>query len=171
MAMTDPSVLIRPARTGDVSVIRGLVDTYAPDRRLLSKATVTLYEDIQEFVVAEVAGSVVGCGALHVMWADLAEVRTVAVLPALQRRGVGRQILAVLIDRASALGVQRVFCLTFEVDFFRRMGFSEISGTPVTTEVFTELLRSEDEGVAEFLDLERVKPNTLGNTRMLLRLP
>lgn len=162
---------VRPARTDDVAVIRRLVDTYAPDRRLLSKATVTLYEDIQEFVVAEVDGEVAGCGALHVMWADLAEVRTVAVLPELQRQGVGRQVLGSLIGRAEALGVQRVFCLTFEVDFFRRMGFAEISGTPVSSDVFTELLRSEDEGVAEFLDLERVKPNTLGNTRMLLRLP
>lgn len=168
---TDTAVLVRPARTGDVAVIRDLVDTYAPDRRLLSKATVTLYEDIQEFVVAQIDGRVVGCGALHVMWADLAEVRTVAVLPRLHRHGVGRRIVATLVERAQALGVQRVFCLTFEVEFFRQLGFSEIWGTPVTTQVFAELLRSEDEGVAEFLDLERVKPNTLGNTRMLLRLP
>jgi amino-acid N-acetyltransferase len=162
---------VRPARTDDVRIIRQLVDAYAPDRRLLSKATVTLFEDIQEFLVAEVDGEVVGCGALHVMWADLAEVRTVAVHPSMIRRGIGRAIVSRLIERATALGVGRVFCLTFEVDFFARLGFAEISGTPVSSEVFAELLRSEDEGVAEFLDLERVKPNTLGNSRMLLRLP
>jgi amino-acid N-acetyltransferase len=66
--------------------------------------------------------------------------------------------------------VSRVFCLTFAVEFFGRHGFQRISGTPVAAEVYRELLRSYDEGVAEFLDLERVKPNTLGNTRMLLRL-
>jgi len=66
--------------------------------------------------------------------------------------------------------VDRVFVLTFAVDFFARHGFRPISGTPVAAEVYSELLRSYDEGVAEFLDLERVKPNTLGNTRMLLRL-
>ena len=161
---------VRSARTDDVRIIRHLVDTYAPDRRLLSKATVTLFEDIQEFVVAEIDGEVVGCGALHVMWADLAEVRTVAVLPGMVRRGVGRTIVTALVDRARGLGVTRVFCLTFEVDFFARLGFTEITGTPVSSDVFAELLRSEDEGVAEFLDLERVKPNTLGNSRMLLRL-
>jgi len=87
------------------------------------------------------------------------------------RRGVGRAIVATLVERAQALGVARVFCLTFEVEFFARLGFAEIAGTPVSSEVFAELLRSEDEGVAEFLDLERGKPNTLGNSRMLLRLP
>ena len=61
-------------------------------------------------------------------------------------------------------------CLTFAVDFFARHGFQEINGTPVAAEVYQELLRSYDEGVAEFLDLGWVKPNTLGNTRMLLRL-
>jgi amino-acid N-acetyltransferase len=68
------------------------------------------------------------------------------------------------------LGVRRVFCLTFEVDFFAKHGFVEIGETPVDTDVYAELLRSYDEGVAEFLGLERVKPNTLGNSRMLLHL-
>src|SRR6185312_14949605 len=66
--------------------------------------------------------------------------------------------------------VSRVFCLTFETDFFGTFGFRPIDGAPVPTKVYEELLRSYDEGVAEFLDLERVKPNTLGNTRMLLHL-
>lgn len=68
------------------------------------------------------------------------------------------------------LGVAKVFCLTFETEFFGRHGFVEIEGTPVDHDVFEQLLRSYDEGVAEFLDLERVKPNTLGNHRMLLVL-
>jgi amino-acid N-acetyltransferase len=68
------------------------------------------------------------------------------------------------------VGVRRVFVLTFAVGFFGRHGFTEIDGTPVSPEVYEELLRSYDEGVAEFLDLDRVKPNTLGNTRMLLHL-
>ena len=69
-----------------------------------------------------------------------------------------------------ALGVERLFCLTFEVDFFTRHGFEAIEGQAVEPEVYAELVRSYDEGVAEFLDLERVKPNTLGNTRMLRTL-
>jgi len=161
---------IRPARTSDVRAIRRLVDTYAPDRRLLSKATVTLYEAVPEFVVGELDGEVVGCGAVHVMWEDLAEVRTVAVDPSLRGKGVGSVMLQHLLQRARDLGVSRVFCLTFETEFFGRHGFVEIDGTPVEHDVFEQLLQSYDEGVAEFLDLERVKPNTLGNHRMLLVL-
>jgi len=66
--------------------------------------------------------------------------------------------------------VRRVFCLTFEVEFFVGHGFRAIEGEPVAPEVYDELLRSYDEGVAEFLGLERVKPNILGNTRMLIDL-
>jgi len=66
--------------------------------------------------------------------------------------------------------VGRVFCLTFETRFFGRHGFVPIEGQAVSPDVYAELLRSYDDGVAEFLDLERVKPNTLGNTRMLLTL-
>jgi amino-acid N-acetyltransferase len=126
-----------------------------------------LYEDVQEFTVAVEGDVVVGCGALHVLWEDLAEVRTVAVLDRLKGQGVGHKILEAIIERAHAVGVQRIFCLTFETQFFGRHGFQEIHGTPVDPDVYSELLRSYDTGVAEFLDLESVKPNTLGNTRML----
>lgn len=163
-------MLIRKARTADVTAVRALVDTYASDRRLLSKATVVLYEDVQEFHVAEIDGVVVGCGALHVMWEDLAEVRTLAVDPARRGQGVGHALLGRLLDTARELGVQRVFCLTFETEFFGRHGFEVLEEVPVDPTVARELLQSPDEGVAEFLDLARVKPNTLGNTRMLLAL-
>jgi amino-acid N-acetyltransferase len=163
---------VRRARTADVGDIRRLVDAYSGDRILLSKEMVTLYEDIQEFWVAEdqEGGQVIGCGALHVMWEDLAEVRTLATDPEWTGQGVGHAMLQRLIEVARGIGVARVFCLTFEVEFFARHGFEVLDGTSVEPEVYAQLLRSYDEGVAEFLDLDRVKPNTLGNTRMLLRL-
>ncbi|MFX4294626.1 amino-acid N-acetyltransferase [Streptomyces bohaiensis] len=170
--MKAPEITIRRARTADVPAVRRLVDSYAAERILLDKPTVTFYEDIQEFWVAERDddAAVVACGALHVMWEDLAEVRTLAVDPAMRGRGVGHALLSKLIGTARWLGVRRIFCLTFEVPFFARHGFEEIGDTPVDGDVYSELLRSYDEGVAEFLDLERVKPNTLGNSRMLLVL-
>lgn len=160
---------MRRARTADVTMIKSLVDGYA-GRVLLAKEIVTLYESVQEFLVAELEGEVVGCGALHVLWADLGEIRTVAVHPGALGRGVGHGIVGGLIENARALGLARLFVLTFEKHFFGRHGFVEIDGTPVEPDVFAAMLRSYDAGVAEFLDLAHVKPNTLGNTRMLLRL-
>ena len=161
---------IRSAKTSDIKGIRALIDTYAIGGRLLTKETVTLYESVQEFIVAIENNEVVGCGALHVLWEDLAEVRTVAVLERLHGKGVGHQIMQAIEERARAIGVKRIFCLTFETQFFGRHGFEEIQGTPVDADVYAELLRSYDAGIAEFLDLESVKPNTLGNTRMLKKL-
>jgi len=163
-------ISVRPARTNDVKAIRELVDSYAAPGQMLSKETVTLYESVQEFVVAERDGVIVGCGALHVLWEDLAEVRTVAVAQQFHKQGIGHAILNEIIRRAREVGVKRIFCLTFQTEFFGSIGFTEIQGTPVEPDVFAQLLRSYDAGVAEFLDLESVKPNTLGNTRMLLNL-
>jgi len=161
------SITVRPARTSDVKQIRAIIDTYAAPGKMLEKETVTLFESVQEFVVAVEGDEVVGCGALHVLWEDLAEVRTVAVKENFHKKGVGHQILEAIVDRAYSVGVKRIFCLTFQTEFFGKHGFVEIEGTPVEPDVYQELLRSYDAGVAEFLDLETAKPNTLGNTRML----
>ena len=161
------SVIIRPARTSDVKQIRSIIDTFAAPGKMLEKETVTLFESVQEFVVAVDGNQVVGCGALHVLWEDLAEVRTVAVKEEFHKKGIGHQIMEAIIDRAQSIGVERIFCLTFQTEFFGKHGFNVIEGTPVEPDVYQEMLRSYDAGVAEFLDLETAKPNTLGNTRML----
>ena len=121
--MTD-SFSIRPARTSDVSAIKRLVAPLADQRILMAKETVAYYESLQEFRIAESGdGEVIGCGALHVMWEDLAEVRTLATSEAWRGKGVGHVLVESLLEEARALGVSRVFCLTFEVDFFKRHGF------------------------------------------------
>jgi amino-acid N-acetyltransferase len=165
----DHRPVVRRARTSDVPAIKHLVDTYA-GKILLEKNLVTLYEAVQEFWVAEYEGNVVGCGALHVLWSDLGEVRTVAVDPAVTGHGIGHAVVNRLLEVARELQLERLFVLTFETEFFGRHGFTEIEGTPVTAEVFEEMCRSYDIGVAEFLDLSYVKPNILGNSRMLLVL-
>ncbi|MGA7051106.1 MAG: amino-acid N-acetyltransferase [Mycobacterium sp.] len=165
----DSRPAVRRARTSDVPAIKHLVDTYA-GKILLEKNLVTLYEAVQEFWVAEQGDKVVGCGALHVLWSDLGEIRTVAVDPAVTGHGVGHAIVKRLLEVARELQLERLFVLTFETEFFGKHGFAEIEGTPVTAEVFEEMCRSYDIGVAEFLDLSYVKPNILGNSRMLLVL-
>jgi amino-acid N-acetyltransferase len=167
--MTDGAPHLRRARVGDARTMKALIDSYA-GRVLLAKELVTLYESVQEFWVAELDGAVVGCGALHVLWEDLAEVRTVAVDPGLLGRGIGHALVDQLVKQARNLGLARVFVLTFETGFFARHGFVAIEGAPVSHEVYEQMRRSIDPGVAEFLDLPYVKPNTLGNTRMLLQL-
>ena len=105
-------VVVRRARTSDVPQVKRLVDTYA-GRILLEKNLVTLYESVQEFWVAELDGAVVGCGAVHVLWADLGEVRTVAVDPDVRGRGVGHAIVRRLLRVARDLELRRLFVLTF----------------------------------------------------------
>ncbi|GGG60891.1 N-acetylglutamate synthase [Kocuria dechangensis] len=172
--MTD--LRLRPARTSDVPGIKDLVAPLAREGILINKDTVAYYEGIQEFLVVEAVGDdgsarLAGCGALHVMWENLGEVRTLATSDEWRGQGVGRMLLAGLLARARDVGVSRVFCLTFEVDFFARQGFEVMANQDqIDPDVFAELLRSHDEGVAEYLDLARVKPNTLGNTRMILQL-
>ena len=165
-----PAYTVRPARTSDVRGILALLDPWVQRRILLGKEVVTVFESVQEFVVAEAEGELIGCGALHVMWEDLGEIRTLIVAEGWLQHGVGAALVGRLEENARALGLSRLFCLTFEVDFFTRRGFAPIGEQVVDPDVYSQLLRSPDEGVAEFLDLAHVKPNTLGNTRMLKRL-
>ncbi|MET9267998.1 amino-acid N-acetyltransferase [Amycolatopsis sp. NPDC004079] len=162
---------VRRARIADVRKIKALVDSDA-GRVLLEKDLVTLYEAVQEFWVAtdEEAGTedVLGAAALHVLWEDIGELRTVVVDKAARGRGIGRALVGRLVEEARELGLKRLFVLTFETSFFSGHGFVEIDGAPVSHEVYAEMRRSLDPGVAEFLDLPYVKPNTLGNSRMLL---
>lgn len=164
---------VRQARTADVRGIHALVEPLVQERILLGKELVVFFESVQEFSVAvdDDSGEVVGCGALHVLWEDLGEVRTLAVQERWRGTGVGHEIYERLEQQARELGLRRLFCLTFETEFFGRHGFVSIGEELlVDPEVYSELVRSPDEGVAEFLDLSRVKPNTLGNSRLLKEL-
>jgi len=111
-------ITIRAARTSDVREIRTLIDSYSTDGSLLTKATVTIFEDIQEFLVVSDGERVIGCGALHVMWEDLAEVRTLAVVPDRSHEGIGSQLLEHLLERARMLGTKRVFLSHFSQRLF-----------------------------------------------------
>ena len=166
------SFTVRPARTADVVGIQALVEPLVQRRILLGKERVVFYEAVQEFRVAtdDETGRLIGCGALHVMWEDLGEVRTLAVVDEWLHHGVGHAILENIEVAAKSLGLARLFCLTFETGFFSRHGFEAIGEDIVAPDVYSQLVRSQDEGIAEFLDLSRVKPNTLGNTRMLKQL-
>src|SRR5690625_873012 len=108
-------ITVRSARPADVHEIVDIIQPLVNERILLGKDLVDLYGQIQGFVVAEDASSVVvGCGALHVMWEDLAEIRTLAVRPQWLGHGVGSALVTGLLDRAAQMWLKRIFCLTFE---------------------------------------------------------
>ena len=179
--------ILRPARPADVRAIAELVRPYAERRVLVAKDLISYFEDIQEFIVAEeipgVAGPggadgceasatprIVGCGALHVMWDDIAEVRTLA--RSSRRRGDrARFSHPARAHRAGpGDGAQAGVLHDLRGALLRRPRFRADRGHPSGCGRFSEMLRSHDDGLAEFLDLARVKPNTLGNARMLLHL-
>ena len=170
--VTSSNFHVRTATALDVRAIAAMRQpNEGAGRKLLKLELVSLFEKVPEFLVAVNAqGEVVGAGALHIMWEDLAEVRSLIVRDDQRGNGIGHLIVNALMERAKSLGIKRVFCLTFQTDFFTKHGFVEISDVPVDEETYAELVRSSDDGVAEFLDLARVKENTLGNTRMLALL-
>lgn len=178
MTSNQHEIVIRPARTSDIKVIAKLMQPMVDERILLGKDLVVLYESVQEFLIAEVikdsgTSEIAGFGALHVMWEHLGEIRSIATVNEWRGRGVGHLLLEALEEEAQQIGLSKLFCLTFEREFFSKHGFEELDEAPtelLEADVYAELLRSPDDGVAEFLDLARVKQNTLGNTRMLKRL-
>src|SRR3546814_16470611 len=114
---------VRPARTADVRGIHDLLEPYVQRRILLGKDLVVLYESVQQFLVAAADGQLIGCGALHVIWEDLGEVRTLIVVAVWLHRGVGRASVEGLGDAARRLGMLSLFCLTLADDLFTSLGF------------------------------------------------
>jgi amino-acid N-acetyltransferase len=121
-------ITIRKARIDEAPAIAHLVNHYAAKGMMLPKTLLAVYEYVRDFVVAvDDNGAVLGCGALRVMWHDLAEVRSLAIDENCQRQGVGRRLVLALIDEARELGLARVFALTYQRTFFEKLGFAEVT--------------------------------------------
>jgi len=120
-------ILVRKALMRDAPAIHRLIKAYADQGVLLPVSLAEVYERLRDFYVCEMDGEIVGCGALRVVWEDLAEVRSLAVREDRLRRGVGRGIAAECIKDARALGIPRVFALTYQPEFFAKLGFRPIS--------------------------------------------
>lgn len=124
---TDEDVQVRKARIGDVDRIHALVAAHAREQLLLARSRSELYESLRDYFVAEAPdGTVVGCGGLEIAWADLAEVKSLTVDAPWQGRNVGRRIVEACLAEARSLGIRRVFCLTYQTEFFQKLGFRQI---------------------------------------------
>lgn len=123
---------VRKARLSDVPAIAELVNGYAAKGLMLSKRQVDLYEQVREFVVVSTSqGELLGCGALRLVWHNLAEVRSLAISEEAQGLGLGRRIVDELIKEAEQIGLARVFALTYQVEFFEKLGFGVVEDKSV----------------------------------------
>ncbi len=132
--------MIRHARIPDVRDIHQLLLNYAQDGLLLGRSLANIYDSLRDFYVYEENGVILGTGALAICWADLAEVRSLAVAPGQQGKGIGRKIVAKCLDEAVELGLKKVFALTYQPDFFKRLGFYDIDKSELPQKVWGDCI-------------------------------
>jgi amino-acid N-acetyltransferase len=132
---------VRKAHVGDVPVIHRLVNHYARGQVMLPLSLGDVYDRLRDFFVCEEDGELLGCGALHVVWEDLAEIRSLAVREDACGRGIGRQLFDACVREAPALGVRRVFALTFVPDFFTHLGMVRVAKEALPHKVWSDCVR------------------------------
>lgn len=132
---------IRKARIADAKEIHRLVNEFARKEQMIPRAVNEIYENIRDFVVCEDRGRVVGVAALHILWDDLAEVRSLAVQKEYQNRGIGRKLVTTCLKDAKALGINRVFVLTYQRDFFQRLKFRDVDKASLPQKIWGDCIR------------------------------
>ncbi len=125
----------------DVKAIAALINCYAEHDKMLFRSLADIYENLQTFMVAEAEGEIIGCCALEIVWADLAELKSLAVAPAHKGTGIGRTLVHAVIDQARRLGVSRLFALTLEPRFFEKMGFKVLEKDDLPMKVWSDCAR------------------------------
>ena len=143
--------MIRKALIPDVKHIHRLLLDYARDGLLLSRSLAELYESLRDFYVYEVDGRVVGTAALNICWEDLAEVRSLAVHPDFNGRGVGRELVLACLEEARRLGLRRVFALTYKQVFFEKLGFAVIEKSQLPHKIWGDCMKC-----AKFPDCDEI---------------
>lgn len=130
----------RKAKMTDIESIHSLISQYAKEGLMLARSRSSLYENLREFTVVEDDGRLVGVGGLHILWSDLAEVRSLAIDPAYAGRGIGRELVAVLEREARELGLPKIFSLTYRTGFFSNCGFGEVSHRDMPQKVWKDCI-------------------------------
>ncbi|MBI2846300.1 MAG: N-acetyltransferase [Chloroflexi bacterium] len=129
------------ASVADAPKIHEMVNHYADKGEMLHRPITDIYENLRDYFVVRDGGDVLGCGALHILWSDLAEVKSVAVSEERQSQGVGSKIVEACLKEAKALGIPLVFCLTYRPGFFERFGFQTVDIMTLPRKVFGECAR------------------------------
>jgi amino-acid N-acetyltransferase len=124
----------------DVEGLHALINRFAEQGLMLARSRNTLYESLREFTIIEDEGKLVGTGALHIIWENLAEIRALAISVEYQGRGIGKRLIETLVNEAEELGINQVFALTYQVPFFNKCGFTEISKDEMPVKVWKECI-------------------------------
>ncbi len=132
---------IREARIADVEAINALLNYYAELDKMLFRSIEEIYEDLQAFCVAEVDGAIVGCCSLEIVWAELAEIKSLAIDVKNSGKGIGSDLVKAALERAGELGLKKVFVLTLEEDFFSKLGFKKIKKKHLPMKVWSDCVR------------------------------
>ena len=133
--------MLRKARITDVKEIQKLLTHYANRGDMLSRSLSELYEAIRDFYIVEESGRLLGVSALHIVWDDLAEIRSVAVAEDAGKKGVGTEVVNACISEARELGLKKLFCLTYKPDFFTRFGFSVVDKSQLPHKVWGDCIK------------------------------
>ena len=134
-------ICVEPARLSDANAIHALIDGWAQRGEMLERPLAEIHEAIRDFKVAREGGEVVGCGSLHIMGVDLAEVRSLAVREDQHGKGVGAAIVEACVEDGRAMGIERVFALTYRPGFFERQGFVLANVMDFPEKVWSECVR------------------------------
>ncbi len=132
---------IRKARIPDAKAIHKLLITYAQQELMLSRSLPDIYERIRSFYVYEVSGEILGTVSLQICWEDLAEVRSLAVAETQGKKGIGRQLVQSCLEEARALGLKKVFALTYQPVFFEKMGFQYIEKAELPQKIWSDCVK------------------------------
>ena len=143
--------MIRKARMSDVKAIQKLIADYARKGDMLPRSLSDIYENLRDYFVFEDNGEVIGSAAIHIMWEDLAEVRSLAVQDGKMRRGVGTHLVEACISEAIILGIARVFALTYKPEFFEKLGFQRVDKAELPHKIWTDCLKC-----AKFPDCDEI---------------
>jgi amino-acid N-acetyltransferase len=133
-------ITFRKAKMGDVESLHELINDFAAKGLMLPRSRNLLYEALREFMIAEVDGCLAGVGALHIIWDNLAEIRALAIKPEYQGSGIGKQLIVNLLEEARTLGINRIFALTYQSEFFSKCGFREVSKDEMPHKVWKECI-------------------------------
>jgi amino-acid N-acetyltransferase len=154
--MTTSEPKIRKANINDCGPILQLVNELALQQILLPRSPASVIENIRDFYVAEIDGELVACGALHIVWIDLAEIRSIAVNPDIQKAGIGRRLIDVMVEEATALGIPKLFAFTYVQSFFEKVGFSVVEHGKLPHKVFNDCLHCPKFMACDEIAMERV---------------